>query len=99
MLVVLVGALVLAGKLVVEAREEARPIVIVVLRPPLEGMIVALRAIELRAEENAGGILRARDRVAIGAPPVGRRVLEGAATRRDDLAGELIERLVSLDAF
>ena len=85
--VVLVLPLVLHD-LVVDAREEPGPVVVIVLRPALERMIVALRAIELRAEEDARGVLRARDRIAIGAPPVRRRILVGAAARGDELAGE-----------
>src|SRR4051812_13118677 len=41
------------GDLVVDPREEIGPVVIVVLGPALEGVVVALRAIKLRAEEDA----------------------------------------------
>ena len=95
--VALVGAFD-AGELVVDAGEEAGPVVIVVLGPALEGVVVALGALELGAEEDAGGAVSADLGVAVGAPPVGRWVFEGAAAGGDDLLGELVEGFVLGDA-
>src|SRR6185436_17087482 len=63
--------------LVIDARKEAGPVVVIVLRPAFERMIVALRAVELRAEKDTRCAFRARDGVAIGAPPIRRRILVG----------------------
>ncbi len=62
-------------------------------------MIVALRAIELGAEENARRIFSPRDRIAIGAPPVGGRILKRAAAGGDQVAGKLIKRFVFRNAL
>ena len=62
-------------------------------------MVVALRAVQPRAEKKLGGVLGALHRRAVGAIPVGRRVGVSAAARGDEFARELIERLVRGDAL
>src|SRR5580765_3762227 len=50
---------------VVDAGEDARPVVVVVLRPSVRGMIVALGALNARSQENLGGCFRPRGGVTI----------------------------------
>src|SRR5688500_3098673 len=60
---------------------------------------MALRAIELGAEEDPRRILAPGDWIAIRAPPVRRGILVGAAARTDQFAGELIQRFVARDTL
>ena len=84
--------------LVVEAREQVSPIVIIVLRPTVERMVVALGALQSRAEEHLRGRLGACGWIAAGAIVVGRRRAVGAAAGGNQLANKLIERFVLSDA-
>ena len=85
--------------LVAHTREEARPVVVIVLRPAVEWMVVAFGALEARTQENLRGSPGARQRVAVGPVVVGGRARVGAASRRDEFAGELVERFVFRDAL
>ena len=98
MLVEPVAAVVL-DDVVIDAGKERGQAVIIVLRPVVEGMIVAAGTLQPDAEENLRHGLRSRLRVAKGSVEVGRRVAVGAAACRDELAGELVERLAVGDAL
>ncbi len=82
-----------------DAGEGRRDAVVVVLRPALERMVVALRALDADAQEELGRRLGGVLRVAAGPPVVGGRVLENAAAGGQQLAGELVERLVGQNAL
>src|SRR5205807_6100701 len=98
MAVELVAAVVLDDA-VLDPAEEGGEAVVVVLRPALERVVVALGALEADAEEDLGGGLGAGLRVAQGAVVVGRGPGVGAAPAGDQLAGELVERLALGDAL
>ena len=85
-LVELVAAVVL-DDLVLHAGEERGELVVVVLRPVVERMVVALGALHADAEEDLGRRLGADVRVAQGAVVVGRRLLVGAAPAGDQARG------------
>ena len=80
-------------------REQVGPIVVVVLRPAVEGMVVALGALQSRAEEHLGGRLGARCRITVGTIEVRGGIAVSAAVGGDQLADEPIERLVLSDAL
>src|SRR5437660_5625077 len=79
--------------LVIDAGEEGGKAMVVVLRPAIEGMIVAFRALQANAEKHLRRRLRAHLRIAQGPIVIGRRVAVAAAPRRDELPRELVERL------
>ena len=79
---------------VVQPRKNVRPVVVIILRPFVERMIVALGAAQLRAEEDLRNRLGAGDRLANGPIKIRRRIVIGAAARGDEFARELVERLV-----
>src|SRR5207249_2894379 len=84
--------------LVAEAGEQVGPIVVVVLRPTVEGMVVAFGALESCAEEYLRGSLGACGRVAVGTIVVCDRHAVSAAAGGDQLADKLIERFVLSNA-
>src|SRR5437773_3760871 len=84
---------------VVQPRENVGPVVIIILRPFVERMIVALGAAQLGSEEDLRNGLGAGDRLANGAIKIRRRIEIGAAARGDEFARELVERLVLRDAL
>ena len=84
--------------LVVDPREQRRPLVIVVLRPAIERVVVALSALQSHALEQAADRFRPRDRIAQRTIKVRRRRLVRAAPRHDQLADELVERFAVRDA-
>ena len=79
-----------------DAREQVGHLVILRLRPLLQRMIVAAGAGDALAQERLGGVLGDVDRVLVQDEVVQRAVLPRAAGRREDLAGELVPRLVLL---
>ena len=85
-LVELVAAVVLDDA-VLDAGEERGQAVIVVLRPAVERVVVALGALQADAEEHLGRRLGARLRIAQGAVVVGRRAAVGAAAARRSARG------------
>ena len=84
--------------LLADPGEEGGEAVVVVLRPALERVVVALGALDADAEEELGGRLDRVLRVAADPVVVGRRVLEGRAVGREQLADELVHRHVPLEA-
>src|SRR5439155_19616119 len=79
--------------------EIGREVIILVLGPALEGMVVALVAVEPRSQKQVRGVLHRLRRSADNLPITGRRVLAGGAGRGENLAGELVVRRVLLDLF
>ena len=80
-----------AGRLLpLHAVEERRHAVVVVLRPALERMVVALGTLQASAKEHLRDRLDAVVGVGRRAIEVGRRVLERAALCDEQLAGELV---------
>src|SRR5687767_12740302 len=77
--------------------EEARKPVIVVHRPAIERMVMALRTLNSRTEENLGQILGGLlgSQSFRGSVEVRRRRLQITATSRNKISDELIERPVS----
>src|SRR5688500_3483264 len=84
---------------VFHTREDALPIVVIILAPAVERMVVALRALDASAEEKLSGSFGTFDGGAGGAIKIGRRIFVGAAAGGDDFAGELVERFVIGDAL
>ena len=85
--------------LVIHPREERRPIVVIVLRPALVGMIVALGALQARSQKHLRRGFRARDRIAIRPVVVRRGTVISAAARNQDFTGESVQRFVFSDAL
>src|SRR5436189_2054639 len=85
--------------LVVHTGEQVGPIVIIILRPAVEGMIVALGALQARAEKHLRGSLGSRRRVAVGTKVIRGRAALGAAARGNEFAHESVERFVLSDAL
>ena len=77
--------------------EEGRQAVVVVLGPALEGMIVALGALDANAAEELGRRLHQFLRRAGDAVVVRRGVGEGVALRREQLPHDLVEWRVLFD--
>ena len=96
--VVVVAAAVLQN-FVAHPRKHVRPVVVIVLRPLVERMIVALGAAQLGSEENLRHGLGAGDGLANRAIKIRRRIEIAAAARGDQFARELVERLVLGDAL
>src|SRR5207248_205681 len=79
--------------------EESRQLEILVLRPLLEGMVVALRAHHAYTEEQLGGGFHGDFRIP-GEPEIIRRwILESAAARRDQLSDHAVIRLIGGERF
>src|SRR5687768_3870881 len=74
--------------LVLHLSKNGGPTVIVLLRPPIERVIVALRALQARAEKYLSGGFGARGRIAISAIVIGRWIEVGAAPGRNQLTNE-----------
>src|SRR5439155_21552631 len=85
--------------LVFHARKEVGPVVVIVLRPAVERMIVALGALQARAEEHLRRRFGARGGIAVGAVKVRRGTAVGAAAGSDEFAHEFVQRLVFGDAL
>ena len=98
MLVVVVATTVLKN-LVVDPRKDARPVVVIVLRPAIKWMIVALRTLETGAEEQLRRGNRARHGIAVGPIIIRRRIEIAAAAPANQFTHELIHRLVARDAL
>ena len=75
-------------------REERRQLKVLILRPALEWMVVALGADHAHAEEQLRGRLHGKFRVIVDAEEVGGRGLVGAANRREQFADEFVVGLV-----
>ena len=84
-------------ELVLHAREERGQLMVIVLRPAIERMVVALGTLHADAEKNLGGRLGPAVGVAQGPIVIGGRLVVGAAAAGDQFAGEFIERLVAGD--
>ena len=80
--------------LVLDAREEGGKLVVIVLRPAIERVVVALGTLHAHAEKNLGSGLGPGVGVAQGPVVVGSRLLVGAAPAGDQLPGQQVERLV-----
>src|SRR4051812_22843640 len=80
-----------------DRREERRHLVILVLRPALEGMVVALRADHPDAEEDLGGLLHRRLGVARHAIEIRLRRVIRTAPRGQHLAHYSVVWLVLRD--
>ena len=85
----------IAGEL--HLREERAETVILILRPALERMIVALVAVEARGEEKVRGVLHRFRGIAQDLPIARGRVVLVRAGRGENLARELIVGRVRLD--
>ncbi len=70
--------------------KEGAEVIVLVLRPTLEGVIVALVAVEARGEEKVRGVLHRLGGFAQDLPIAGGRVVLGRAGRGDDLPDELV---------
>src|SRR6266849_1205044 len=79
--------------LVLDASEEGRQAVIVLLRPLVERMVVTLGALQTDAEKHFAKGFGSALRIAQSAIKVGRRVVIGASFGGDQLAGKFIEGL------
>ena len=82
---------------ILDAREERGEAVVVGLRPLVERVVVALRALEADAEEHLRRGLRPRVGVAEGAVVVRCGPAVGTAARGDEFARELVHRLAVED--
>ena len=74
-----------------------RPVVILVLRPALERMIVALVAVEAHGQEQVRRVLHQRRRVAEDLVIGGGRIFEVRAAGGQDLVGKLVVGLIRGD--
>ena len=83
--------------LAADLREEGGEAVVVVLGPPLEGVVVALGALDADPQEELGGRLDGGLRVAADPVVVGRRVRVGRAVGGQERADELVHRHVPLE--
>ena len=77
--------------------EEVGEAVVVVHRPAVEGMVVALGALDPHPHEDLGHVLRGLERVPFVLEVVGGGVGEGAPLRREEFADEDVDRRVGLD--
>src|SRR4029453_12429752 len=82
---------------VLNAREVAGRAVVVVLRPTIERMAVASRALKPHAQKDLRRRLRARRWVTSCAVIIGRRARISTAAARDDLSREDVERFRLLE--
>src|SRR5947207_4152853 len=78
---------------VFHARKEVGPVVVIVLRPTVERMIVALGALQTCAEKHLRRRFGAGGGIAVGAVEISRRTDIGAASRGDEFADEFVQRL------
>ena len=85
--------------LAADLREEGGEAVIVVLRPALERVVVALGALNAHAQEELRRGLDGRFGIAADPVIVGGRVLERRAVGRQQLADQLVHRQVALQAL
>jgi hypothetical protein len=85
------------GVLVPDLAEERGEPVVVVHRPAVERVVVALGALDAGAEEHLGDVLREELRGRLGLEVVDGRVLERAARRREQFADDLVERRAGPD--
>ena len=85
------------ARLAADLREERGEAVVVVHRPAVERMVVALGALRAHAHEDLGHVLGGLQRVAFDLVEVGRRVLERAAVGAEQLLHHLVERHVVRD--
>src|SRR5256885_1677021 len=85
--------------LVFHARKEVGPVVVIVLRPAVERMIVALGALQARAEEHLRRRFGARGGIAVGTVEIRRGTAVGAAAGSDEFAHEFVQRLFFDDAL
>ena len=76
------------------AEERGKPVV-VVHRPAVEGMIVALGTLDPQAHEHLGHVLGRFQRVTLDLVKIGGRVPERAAAGGQQLANHLVQRLVA----
>ena len=83
--------------LAADLAEESGKAVVVVHRPAVEGMVVALGALHAHAHENLGHVLGRLERVALDLVEVGRRRGEGAAAGGEQLPHDLVQRHVAGD--
>ena len=83
--------------LLADLAEERGDAVVVVHRPPLERVVVALRALQSHAQEHLRGLLRDEMRLARDELEVGRRVRERRPRRSEQLAHRLVERALLLE--
>ena len=70
---------------------------VLVLGPALEGVVVALVAVEADAQEQLGRVLHREVRLALDAPEGGGRVVEGRAAGAEQVADELVVGPVARD--
>ena len=82
----------ISGLLVSHLTEEGRKAVVVVHRPPVEGMVVALGALDPHSQKCLRDILGQELRRRFGLVIARRRVLEGAAAGRNDFLDDLVDR-------
>src|SRR5262249_7783934 len=85
--------------LVRQPRKECRPIVVIILSPPIRGMVMTFGTLQARPEEYLRGRLAPGKWVAVGTVVIGRRLRVGAAARGDQLPHELIDGRVICNAL
>src|SRR5947209_6606921 len=83
--------------LLFHAGEKGGQTVVIVLRPALERMVVALGALHANAEEELGGRFRQILRIARDAVKISRWVGKGASPGNQQIADDVIERGISFD--
>ncbi len=81
-----------------DAREQIRHLVVLLLSPFLKRVIVTARAGQSLAEKRLRDVLGELDGVLVKDEVVQRAVLPGAACADEDVARELIPRLILFDA-
>ena len=72
--------------------EKCDKALVVAHRPPVERMVVALRALDADAEKNLSRVLREFERIDLGLVIVGRRIFKVAAGGGKDVARDLVQR-------
>ena len=82
------------GLLAADLGEEGGEAVVVVHRPAVERMVVALGALDAHAHEDLGGVLGELQRVGLDLVVVGGGVLERAAVGAEQLLDDLVHRHV-----
>ena len=80
-----------------DLREKRGRVVILILRPALEGMVVALVAVEARGEEKVRRVFHCLHRIMQDFPVARRRVLFVRSARGEDFSHELIVGRGGLD--
>src|SRR4029079_19005859 len=61
--------------LIIDPAKNSRPVVVIILRPAIVGMIWAAGALQPHAQKQPGRGLAARRRIAIGSIEIGRRIV------------------------